>query len=30
MHMELAKTFDEALARAFELQGADVKSNSYP
>ena len=25
MHMELAKTFDEALARAFELQGADAK-----
>ena len=23
--MELAKTFDEALAHAFELQGADAK-----
>lgn len=25
MHMELAKSFDEALARAFELQGQDAK-----
>ena len=25
MHMEIAKTFDEALARAFEIEGADAK-----
>ena len=25
MHMEIAKTFDEALARAFEIEGPDAK-----
>ncbi len=25
MHMEIAKTFDEALARAFEIEGQDAK-----
>ena len=25
MHMEIAKTFDEALERAFEIEGPDAK-----
>ena len=30
MHMELAKTFDEALQRAYAIQGANAKVTVIP
>ena len=30
MHMDLAKTFDEALERAFSIQGKDAKVTVIP
>ena len=30
MHMELARTFDDALRRAYELQGRDAKVTVIP